>query len=352
MRNKREKQHIISNNPELLLCENGDFKIDKRIVEKYEIIDMHCHLYNGLSQLFPTILQQEKYNDKKSLMDISCFPFSMRLFDLDKIYFTGCPTKLCSIDGLKARIKLFSGALVLNYATEERLLKDMDSNNIQKAVVQQINPPDKSCGEVMDAIVKRNDRLYTFASVHPYDKDIHAKIDRYMRMDIKGWKLNPHVWGVPIDCDETINLLKELAKTKLPIMSCSGIGLPKEVITSSVPTKQTKKEALMQQLSKFEKVLDYIPEATFILAHSGCFDYEHIFDIMRRYPNTYTDISVQPSENISKLIKEIGSHRILFGTDYPFITQAFSIVSVLRATENEQERMNIFSNNAKMILNI
>lgn len=352
MRNKREKQQIVSNNPELLLCENGDFKIDKSLVEKYEIIDMHCHLYNGLSQLFPTILQQEKYNDKKSLMDMSCFPFSMRLFDLDKIYFTDCPAKLCSIDGMKARIKLFSGALVLNYATEERLLKDMDANNIQKAVVQQINPQGKSCSEVMDAIVKRNDRLYTFASIHPYDKDIHVKIDRYMKMDIKGWKLNPHVWGVPVDCDETINLLKELAKTKLPIMSCSGIGLPKEVINSSVPTKQTKKETLMQQLCKFEKVLDNIPEATFILAHSGCFDYEYIFDIMRKYPNTYTDISVQPSQNISKLIKEIGSHRILFGTDYPFVTQAFSIVSVLRATENEQERTDIFSENAKRILNI
>ena len=201
MRNKREKQQIASNNPELLLCENGDFKIDKSLVEKYEIIDMHCHLYNGLSQLFPTILQQEKYNDKKSLMDMSCFPFSMRLFDLDKIYFTDCPAKLCSIDGMKARIKLFSGALVLNYATEERLLKDMDANNIQKAVVQQINPQGKSCSEVMDAIVKRNDRLYTFASIHPYDKDIHAKIDRYMKMDIKGWKLNfPSFYITSFNC--------------------------------------------------------------------------------------------------------------------------------------------------------
>jgi len=26
-------------------------------------------------------------------------------------------------------------------------------------------------------------------------------------MDIKGWKLNPHIWGVPIDCEESIILL-------------------------------------------------------------------------------------------------------------------------------------------------
>lgn len=352
MRHNREKQQIVSINPELVLCENGDFKIKSDLVEKYEIIDMHCHIYNGLSQLFPTFLQKEKYNEKKSLMDMSCFPFSLGLFDLDKIYFTKCPTSLFSADGLKTRIKLFSGALVLNYATEDRLIMDMDANNIHKAVVQQINPPNKSCGKIMDKIVKNNDRLYTFGSIHPYDDNIVNKIHDYMKLDIKGWKLNPHIWNVPIDCDKTITLLKELAKTNLPILSCSGIGLPKEVLNSNVPPKRTKKEVLTQQLTKFEKILDCIPDTTFILAHSGCFDYDYIIDIMKKYPNTYTDISVQPSGNIKKLITEIGSERLLFGTDYPFVSQAFSILSVLRATEIEQERINIFSGNAKKLLNV
>lgn len=352
MRHNREKQQIASVNPELLLCENGDFKIKADLVEKYEIIDMHCHIYKGLSQLFPAFLQKEKFNKKISLMDMSCFPFSLGLFDLDKIYFTKCPTKLFSSDGIKTRMKLFSGAFVLNYATEDRLIMDMDANNIHKAVVQQINPPNKSCGEVMDSIVKNNDRLYTFGSIHPFDDDIVTKINNYMKLDIKGWKLNPHIWGVPIDCDESIALLKELAKTKLPIMSCSGIGLPKEVLNSAVPTKRTKKEVMTQQLRKFEKVLDCIPDTTFILAHSGCFDFEDIIDIMKKYPNTYTDISVQPSENIKKLINEIGSERLLFGTDYPFVSQAFSILSVLRATEVEQERINIFNENAKKLIKV
>ena len=87
---------------------------------------------------------------------------------------------------------------------------DMDANHIGKAVVQQINPPKKSCAKVMDNIVKNNDRLYTFGSIHPFDDNIRAKIDNYMKMDIKGEKLNPHIWGVPIDCDEAITLLKEL----------------------------------------------------------------------------------------------------------------------------------------------
>lgn len=352
MRHNRLKQQIMSNNPELVLCENGDFKIKADLVEKYEIIDMHCHTFSGLSQLFPPFLQIEKFNKDVSLMDMSCFPFSMKLFDLDKIYFTNCPTKLFSVDGIKTRIKLFSGALVLNYATIDRLIMDMDANHIQKAVVQQINPANKNCAKIMNQIVKNNDRLYTFGSIHPYDKAIVDKIDNYMQMDIKGWKLNPHIWGVPIDCDESIALLKELAKTNLPIMSCSGIGLPKEMLNSAVPPKKTKKEVTTQHLRKFEKVLDCIPNTTFILAHSGCFDFEYIIDIMKKYPNTYTDISIQPAANIKKLIGEIGSERILFGTDYPFVTQAFSILSVLRATEDEQERVNIFSENAKKLIKL
>lgn len=347
-----KKQQIVSDNPELLLCENGDFKIKADLVEQYEIIDMHCHIFRGLSQLFPSFFAKAKFNKNISLMDMSCFPFSLGLFDLNKIYFTKCPTQLLSVDGIKTRIKLFSGALVLNYATVDRLMMDMEANHIQRAVVQQINPPNKSCAEVMNNIVKNNDRLYTFGSIHPFDDNILAKIDNYMKMDIKGWKLNPHIWGVPIDCDESIGLLKELAKTKLPIMSCSGIGLPKEMLNSAVPTKKTRKEVMTQHLPKFEKALDCISDTTVILAHSGCFDFGYMIDIMKKHPNTYTDISVQPSGNIKELIKEIGSERVLFGTDYPFVTQALSILSVLRATDDEQERINIFSKNAKTLLGI
>lgn len=349
---EKGKRQIALQNPELELCETGDFRIKADLVEKYEIIDMHCHLFRGLSQLFPTFLQREMRDNTVSLMDKSCFPFSMGLFDLDKICFSDCPVKLFSLDGIKTRMKLFSGVFVLPYATEERLMADMDRNNIRKAVILQINPPDKSCGEAMDDMVKSNDRLYTFGSIHPYDQDIPAKIDRYMKLDIKGWKLNPHIWGVPIDCEPSIALLKELAKTGLPIVSCSGVGLSEEVLRSHVPSRQTKKDVMTQHLPKFEKVLDCIPDATFVLAHGGGFDFQHIFTLMKKYPHTYTDISIQPADNIRKLINTVGSERLLFGTDYPFVTQAFSILSVLRATADEQERVNIFGANAKKLLRV
>ena len=73
-------------------------------------------------------------------------------------------------------------------------------------------------------------------------------------------------------------------------------------------------------------------------------------DLLKKHQNVYTDISLQPAEHIKTLINKIGHERILFGTDYPFVTQAFSILSVLRATKNENERTFIFSENAKRLL--
>lgn len=350
MRNKKKKYIILSKNEELELTSNGDFIIKRDLIENYEIIDFHCHSYEGLCQLFPLFLQKKKTNYNKSLMDLSCFPFSINLFDMNKIYFSDCPTKLFSFDGFKTKIKLFTGVFVLNYATTEKLLIDMNNNGISKAVIQQINPSNKNSADIMEEIISKNERLYTFGAVHPFDKDVDGKIKHYMNLHIKGWKINPHVCGFSIECKESLALIEKLSKTGLPILCCSGLGLPQEVLLTNIPSKQTKRDVQNQSLDKYEIVLDTFPNTTFILAHSGCFEFDKMVNLLKRHQNVYTDISIQPAEHIKTLIEEVGSERILFGTDYPFVTQAFSILSVLRATRNEDERTAIFSKNAKRLL--
>lgn len=348
---KLDKKYIIkSENEELELTSNGDFIIKKELAENYEIIDFHCHSYEGLFQMFPPFLQKKKTTFNKSLMDLSCFPFTIDLFDLNKIYFSGCPTRLFSLNGIQTKIKLFTGVFALNYATTERLLKDMDYNCISKAVIQQINPPNKNSADIMEEIVTQNERLYTFGAIHPFDENIDSKINHYMNLHIKGWKINPHICGFSIDCEKSLALIEKLSKTGLPILCCSGLGLPQNVLMTNIPPKQTKKDVLNQRLDKYEIILDTFPNTTFILAHSGCFEFEKMIGLLNKHQNVYTDISIQPAEHIKTLINKIGYERILFGTDYPFVTQAFSILSVLRATKNENERTFIFSKNAKRLL--
>ena len=122
------------------------------------------------------------------------------------------------------------------------------------------------------------------------------------------------------------------------------------MLLTNIPSKQTKTDTQTQSLDKYKIVLDTFPNTTFILAHSGCFEFGKMVDLLKKHQNVYTDNSIQPAEHIKILIREIGYGRILFRTDYPFVTQAFSILSVLRATKNENERIFIFSKNAKRLL--
>lgn len=57
MRYEKKKYSILSENEELELTSNGDFIIKKGLVENYEIIDFHCHSYEGLCRLFPIFYQ-------------------------------------------------------------------------------------------------------------------------------------------------------------------------------------------------------------------------------------------------------------------------------------------------------
>ncbi|WP_277422586.1 amidohydrolase family protein [Amphibacillus jilinensis] len=169
---------------------------------------------------------------------------------------------------------------------------------------------------------------------------------------MKGWKINPHVCGFNVDSRESIDLIKTLEETNMPILSCSGFGVPEDFFATTILTKKQKVELDTQRIKQFYKVLKTVPNATFILAHGGCFEIDELIELMKRFPNTYTDISIQPSNNIKKLIDKIGSERILFGTDYPFVNHAFSIVSVLRATSDDEQLKNIFSRNALRILKL
>lgn len=46
------------------------------------------------------------------------------------------------------------------------------------------------------------------------------------------------------------------------------------MLLTNIPSKQTKKDIQNQRLDKYEIVLDTFPNTTFILAHSGCFEFE------------------------------------------------------------------------------
>lgn len=349
----KSKKDILKDFPELELTEHGDFKIKNKLVEDYEIIDIHCHLFSSIKSFIPKILRKEDMDLKASFFDLSCYPITLKYFDFSKEMFTSYPETLFSFDGIKTVIELLGiGGFIsaIKKSTPERLLRDMELNSISKSIVLQINTTKCDSSEEMSNIASEHEEILTFGSIHPKDDNIMYKIDKNISLGVKGWKINPHVSGIDIDDEDSVKLLKELAKTNLPIISCSGLAFPTEKLNKGFIFNKQKKYLEAQNIKRFYNVLREIPDTTFIFAHGGCYQTKELIELMKKYPSTYVDISVQPPNNIRKLIEEIGSERILFGTDYPAFNHGFSIVSVLRATDNVGERKNIFSQNAKRIL--
>ena len=98
------------------------------------------------------------------------------------------------------------------------------------------------------------------------------------------------------------------------------------------------------------------PDVTFIAAHPGEVGqfYGHI-ERMKKYENLYLDISgtgLYRYHSLKLLVKELGSERFLFGSDYPTCNPGCFVGGVLAEGLSDKDLENIFSLNAKRILKI
>lgn len=347
----KNKKEIVREFNELYLSEFGDFRIKENLISKYEIIDFHCHLYDAVQSFLPKVFRKPLNNFDSSFFDLSCYPISTKYFNMDKVLFTDYPNGKLGLLKTGLEISGLGGFITaVRSARPDRLIRDMKLNGISKAVVLQLNTAELDCMKEMEKVIKDNEELITFGSIHPLDIEVEKKIQTNMDSGVLGWKIAPHINGDNIDSENSIRLLKLLHYTNMPIITCSGLAFPKERL--DIVPKSLRKSIETQNIKRFNTVLKEIPDIKLIFGHSGIYQIRELIELMKEYPNIYAEISTQPYKNIRILIDEVGSKRLLFGTDYPAFNHAISILSVLKATDDDSDRANIFSENAKLLLNI
>ena len=102
-----------------------------------------------------------------------------------------------------------------------------------------------------------------------------------------------------------------------------------------------------------ELAKDY-PEIQWIMGHSGGpFGSHHAVELAKESDNILLDttLSMTPARQIEFFVSEIGSERIIFGTDNPFLDPRPQIGRVGLADVSHQDRVNIFSANANRMIN-
>ena len=105
-----------------------------------------------------------------------------------------------------------------------------------------------------------------------------------------------------------------------------------------------------------DDAVEKFPNITFVAAHPGDKSqfYRHI-ERIKKNKNCYMDLSgtgIFRYGLIGEAVRQVGSERLLFGTDYPICNPGMYVNAVLFEKLSDEDYNNIFADNAKRILNI
>jgi hypothetical protein len=104
-------------------------------------------------------------------------------------------------------------------------------------------------------------------------------------------------------------------------------------------------------MEDYESIVSLYRNIPIILGHSGIDAWEEAVAIAKKYEHVYLELSGQPPSIIKKMMRTLGSDRLLFGSDWPYYPTALPLAKVLLATEgNEKVREKILYANINHLL--
>ena len=265
-------------------------------MNKYKIIDAHCHIY-------PDKIAQKASDSTGAFYDI-------------QMHMDGKTSTLLE-HGIAAGIDHF---IVQSVATTPKQVS--------------------SINRFISASVAESDGRFTgLGTLHPDSENIEADVNEIIELGLKGVKLHPDIQRFKLD-DYRMLKIYELCEGRLPLLVHTGdnrydYSNPNRIIP----------------------ILDIYKDLTFIGAHFGGWSiWEEATEQLKGYENFYVDCSSSlyaiTSEKAKELISAYGSDRVLFGTDYPMWDPEEEIERFLKIDLTEKERQDILYNNAAKLFNI
>ncbi len=265
-------------------------------MDKYKIIDAHCHIY-------PDKIAQKASDSTGAFYDI-------------QMHMDGKTATLLE-HGSKAGIDHF---IVQSVATTPKQVSSINHF-------------------IAASVAESNGRFTGLGTLHPDSEDIESDVNEVIELGLKGVKLHPDIQRFKLD-DYRMLKIYELCEGRLPLLVHTGDNR----FDYSNP-------------NRIVPILDIYKNLTFIGAHFGGWSiWEEATKKLKGYNNFYVDCSSSlyaiSTETAGKLIREYGVNRVLFGTDYPMWDPTEEVERFLKIDLTEEERQDIFYNNAARLFNI
>jgi len=227
-------------------------------------------------------------------------------------------------------------------AAPDRMIRLMDLCGIDKTVVS----PNLSFSSdfvlansmMLEAVSSHRGRMYGACSVNGhYPKLSVTELNRcFKNRGVVLIKIHPAGTKCRID-DSRLEAVYEFAsKRKLVILSHTWLD-----------------DDPYGNQDLFVSVAKGWPDISWIMGHSGGpYGSVHAVELALKTPNVYLDIALSmcPARQIEFFVQELGSERVLFGTDNPFIDPRPQIGRVGLAQITHEDRVNIFGANARRLI--
>ena len=223
----------------------------------------------------------------------------------------------------------------------EGMIVSMDTLGVDTACITAHSSigPDYRYGNdmVIQAILKYPDRFIGYVTVNPhYVQDMKNELDKCFAVEgIRGIKLHPAGHGCPIDYGN-YRLAYETADEK---------GCP---ILIHVWGKE--------EVAAIGKLASRYPKAQFIMGHAGAEirAMEDAIEVVNRHDNVFVDLAISFTYegNVEWFVSEMGSKKVLYGSDMPFFDPRPAFGRVAMADISDDEKKDIYGLNMKRLLNI
>ena len=218
------------------------------------------------------------------------------------------------------------------------LLRQMDDNGVASAVVV---PTDRCLtvyneegnNEVLNAARRHPERFIPFATVNPwYGDQAIAELKRAFAEGAAGLKLHPVTQGFSIIDEIAFAVVEVAVEHGKPIYFHTGTPV------HSTPFQ------LAELAMRF-------PEGQFIMGHTAYADYwNDVAAAVKCVPNIVIETSLHLASFLKSLCDELGSDKLIYGSDAPKTSMKIEIEKITRYIESDTDLERIFSGNISRLL--